>query len=673
MNKRLIKAILVIGMIVPTIKPQALLLEKAKCTETKAHQEWRMLPTEKRKKLMEPIKCQEIINATNKPKSSILSELPTSYNSDDTDNKDYVTSVKDQRYNKDSDNDSNLCWAFATVSTIETAYTRENGLSNKNSDVIDLSEEQLGQVVTHQYANGEINPDGFFYHQKDDGGNLFTHAGQTISARKALVTETTVKFGAELSRKNANAKPEYIANEVHYNIMGEFDTCSFDNLKEIKEAVVRYGSVSIGISPIFQTYFDPEAYNIFTNITNLDKLLEVAVKNNVFSRYEADKIMDSVGPSHAVTIVGYDDNYDKNNFNPSNEILEIIPDYIKPSRNGAFIVKDSYLDSGKDGYYYLSYESDILCALGFVTYSGIQKVDEDFNSYNDTSTGSFELLNLNTKTPVYFKKRIKLNSLEKIKDFTVLTIEKGDKIEIAYSPNSNADKMSEAIPLVETYASGFGWTTIALDETEINKLGAISGTGTLFLKYTGEYIPYGQSTQLYHINKPGVLGYISEDGINWESEYTDGYEKNKVYPTINMFTVNSNEDKTFEIENTYTTTDFSLENGGTFSIDISTHNMEATDILVQITSESGEDITDKFEINKSSNKIDIKLTQESPAEEVTIKFLYNERERTQTLRIPEKNSIKVTKITLSGTEEIAVGGEQKLTVKIEPKNEQIKN
>ena len=59
--------------------------------------------------------------------------------------------------------------------------------------------------------------------------------------------------------------------------------------------------------------------------------------------------------NHAVTIVGWDDNYKKENF----------IDGPKPSRNGAWIVKNSYgTGFGDKGYFYMAYDNATFSNLG---------------------------------------------------------------------------------------------------------------------------------------------------------------------------------------------------------------------------------------------------------------------------------------------------------------------
>lgn len=96
-------------------------------------------------------------------------------------------------------------------------------------------------------------------------------------------------------------------------------TSSLDN-NTIKQAIIEYGAVyaSFGVN-----------YKCF---------------NSSKSTYYLPSSMSADAGGHAIAIVGWDDNYSKNNF------------IYRPKGNGAFICKNSWsTDSGEDGYFYISY------------------------------------------------------------------------------------------------------------------------------------------------------------------------------------------------------------------------------------------------------------------------------------------------------------------------------
>ena len=97
--------------------------------------------------------------------------------------------------------------------------------------------------------------------------------------------------------------------------------------QDIKEAIMNYGAVATGM------YFDP------TNTTNYNQ--------NTYGYYYSG----TTSSNHAVTIVGWDDSFSKNNFSTT------------PPGDGAFIIKNSWGTTAADwgnvkndnGYFYVSY------------------------------------------------------------------------------------------------------------------------------------------------------------------------------------------------------------------------------------------------------------------------------------------------------------------------------
>ena len=94
------------------------------------------------------------------------------------------------------------------------------------------------------------------------------------------------------------------------------------NKTDVKQAVTDYGAVSI-------SYFTDSSYSTSKYF------------NSATAGYYC---YDNTGHNHAVTIVGWDDNYSADNF------------VNKPEGDGAWIVRNSWGDYfGQGGYFYLSY------------------------------------------------------------------------------------------------------------------------------------------------------------------------------------------------------------------------------------------------------------------------------------------------------------------------------
>lgn len=78
--------------------------------------------------------------------------------------------------------------------------------------------------------------------------------------------------------------------------------------------------------------------------------------------------------NHIVTIVGWDDNYSRYNFNSAS----------RPKNNGAWILKNSWgTNDGKAGYFYISYEDKSLCE--FAAGEFVKASDYQYNYFYDGS------------------------------------------------------------------------------------------------------------------------------------------------------------------------------------------------------------------------------------------------------------------------------------------------
>jgi hypothetical protein len=118
----------------------------------------------------------------------------------------------------------------------------------------------------------------------------------------------------------------------------------------LKLAIMNYGSIDVAFygqatSEERNEYYNPETHAHYVN--------------------------ESIEPSHAVSIIGWDDSYDASNF------------LITPPGNGAWIVKNSYgTNWGENGFFYISYYDKTLLNCEDVTNYATSIIIENTEPYN---------------------------------------------------------------------------------------------------------------------------------------------------------------------------------------------------------------------------------------------------------------------------------------------------
>ncbi|MBK1813865.1 Ig-like domain-containing protein [Clostridium sp. YIM B02505] len=249
-------------------------------------------------------------------KSSIL---PSKYDSRDFG---YVTAVKNQGQIGD-------CWAFTTYGALDSVQKK-----NTNKDY-DFSEIHL---ATNNGIGGA-----------DDGGNMYYSISYFMKGKgPVLEKDDPYPNPAEVNNinSNSNAPVNYTVDDV--SLLPD-RTSAYDN-NYIKENVMKYGGV--------YTSIHLEGYNY--DIIKDNKYLYVPEGTYSYA-------------NHAVVIVGWDDNFPKENF-PT-----------LPSGNGAFICKNSWGEGfGDNGYIYVSYYDTIVGTDSAVIPTLTKKSQYDKrNSYGD--------------------------------------------------------------------------------------------------------------------------------------------------------------------------------------------------------------------------------------------------------------------------------------------------
>lgn len=273
--------------------------------------------------------------------------IPASY---DLRTQNVVTSIKDQGY-------TGACWSFAAIKAIESNLAMKN---IQTADALDLSENHLiwytynpsSTVSDPLYNEGASNTSLFTDNTSayDAGGNAIL-TSFILSRWTGAVTEDTAPFQAN-TQKELTAMANTMASQSEtLRYRSDYlvtDIICYDGAtqSQIKECIMENGAMDVSY------YHDNSFYTTDTNGT--------AYYQNAKTGSNAIDYA-----NHSVTIVGWDDNYSRDNFGNS-----------KPSSDGAWLIANSYGNSfGNSGYFWLSYEEPSLT---------------EFYSYIATTTDTYD-------------------------------------------------------------------------------------------------------------------------------------------------------------------------------------------------------------------------------------------------------------------------------------------
>ena len=241
--------------------------------------------------------------------NSSAATLPSQYNNN-AENPMYVTSVKNQY-------EYGVCWAFSAISCCESEAIKNHG-ADKNT--LDLSELHLAYFAYNgeRIGTGDtVSVENVPYYEI--GGDI-SLAMLTLSNWIGLVSENTAPFEDFLENPNITLDPSLAYKRPEYYIKNAYRYSYATDIALIKQAIMDFGAIQTGyfaddtfLNPTTSAYYCPQSYTM----------------------------------NHAISVIGWDDNYPKENFSGSS----------RPTNNGAWLVKNSWgEEQGIGGYFWLSYE-----------------------------------------------------------------------------------------------------------------------------------------------------------------------------------------------------------------------------------------------------------------------------------------------------------------------------
>lgn len=255
-------------------------------------------------------------------------DLPESYDARD---EGYLPAVRNQ-------GSWGACWSFSLIGAMEVSMVRDMDVS---TDDADLSERHLAYFAYNTGCDVLENADDDTMTHTPERYYL-THGGNDMKGVVRLMnwnggaSEEDYPYDEDelpdaLERTDAQDAQIYLENAYSYNFSGASDKS--DAIKVVKQMITDYGAVS-------WSYYHSSEY-----------------LNSDTGAYYNDS--NSSSTNHAIMAVGWDDTYSKENFNEDRQ----------PESDGAWIIRNSWGESGGDGgYYYISYE-DVSLGSGNPVYA----------------------------------------------------------------------------------------------------------------------------------------------------------------------------------------------------------------------------------------------------------------------------------------------------------------
>lgn len=402
------------------------------------------------------------------------------------------------------------CWTFATLGSAES------GLIEQMPD-ISLSNIHLAWF---NYT-GDEEEEYTWLQRQNNGSSIFDMGGNdpqavgSLAAWKGPVDSETVPYDTTEVDESLRWEADYHLQDAFYMSNGSYgygeDNTPYPSIQTIKQILMDYGAVSISYSSSAEDAYNEETYAVYS-----DTYLPI---------------------DHAVLIVGWDDNFSRENFNEDQ----------RPEEDGAWLIRNSWGSSwGDDGYFWLSYEDQ---TLQYGNYYSLEEADNYQNNYQYDTLGWGISVSADTfideekaSRTGYMSNIFTSEGDEQLEAVSFYTTDAGTSYEISvYTGVQQGDPTSGQLVYsghtgAEEYA---GYHTIELNKAISLEKGE---TFSVVVKLTNPNYAYPIPVEIcplpYSKSEPEYMGdggesYYSLDGQSWNdiTELSANYSDFHIYTT----------------------------------------------------------------------------------------------------------------------------------------------
>jgi len=265
----------------------------------------------------------------------VAEQLPSAF---DLRAKGLVSSVKSQK-------SYGMCWSFAAVSAME------NQLIDRNPE-IDLSEWQFAYYLYSPKFGYPLKANTDMDDVFQMGANYYMLAPM-LTNWTAPVSEKFFPFNdwtvlnPDLEWNELKAQTEYHVSDINYCEYSVGNENFQNQINAVRQAVYQGNAVSV-------SYYSKNSY----------------YDNNKYCYYNFDNSRTG-GNYHAVSIVGWDDEFPAGNF------------LVEPEHDGAWLIKNSWgADRGDCGYFWISYYDPSMLEVYYLHTEPFEKHDKIYQ-YDD--------------------------------------------------------------------------------------------------------------------------------------------------------------------------------------------------------------------------------------------------------------------------------------------------